>query len=59
MWETNTVAEGQKSHGIFSKDGKIGKYFTTEEHDKEHGEGETGASKKGIDRSELYGGYGA
>lgn len=57
--ETNIVAEGQQSHGLFSKDGKIGKHFATQEGGEEQGgESKTGGSKR-IDRSEMYGGYGA
>ena len=56
----NNLAEGQKKPhpGIFSKEGKIGKHFPKQEGSENQGESKVGVSKKGIDRSEMYGGYG-
>lgn len=54
------MADGHYGHGLFSKEGKIGKHFTTDETAGEHaGDKAEPKPKQRIDRSEMYGGYGA
>lgn len=55
------MAEGHHRHGLFSKEGKIGKHFVTEETAGEHAadKADEPKSKQRVDRSEVYGGYGA
>lgn len=58
--KANILADGHHGKGLFSKEGKIGKHFATEETTGEHaGNKEEPKSKQRVDRSEMYGGYGA